>query len=338
METNYEEIGINNLETNRKNISKLGFAYLWGMLGIIVFQFLTMALINILKPEWIHNTTIYLLLIMLPMYMITMPLMIYIIRRIPTEKVESKHKMTVGQMIIAFLMCYAIMYISNLVGVMITTGIGVLKGSHVSNPIVPLATEGNPLITFFIMVICAPIFEEIIFRKLLIDRSAKYGEGMAVLLSGLMFGLFHGNLSQFMYAFTLGIFFAFIYIKTGRILYSIILHMAINFMGSVLSVIIMNASGYLEYMQEVLNGEDAVAAMQSFMPGIMIYFAYTIGIIGIVAVGIILLIVKHKKFRLSKRDTALPKGKRFSTIFLNPGMGLFVVFWVIYIILFTFWG
>ena len=57
------------------------------------------------------------------------------------------------------------------------------------------------IVTFLYMVICAPILEEYIFRKLIVDRTVKYGQGVAVVLSGLMFGLFHGNLNQFAYAF-----------------------------------------------------------------------------------------------------------------------------------------
>ena len=59
------------------------------------------------------------------------------------------------------------------------------------------ATESNMMVTFLYMVICAPILEEYIFRKLIVDRTVKYGQGVAIVLSGLMFGLFHGNLNQF---------------------------------------------------------------------------------------------------------------------------------------------
>ena len=68
-------------------------------------------------------------------------------------------------------------------------------------------------------------------NKLLIDRIHVYGEGTAIVLSGVAFGLFHGNLSQFFYAAFLGCMFAFLYVRTGRILYPILLHAAINLLG-----------------------------------------------------------------------------------------------------------
>ena len=42
------------------------------------------------------------------------------------------------------------------------------------------------------------------FRKLLIDRIVPFGQRVAVVVSGLAFGLFHGNFYQFFYAFSLG--------------------------------------------------------------------------------------------------------------------------------------
>ena len=74
----------------------------------------------------------------------------------------------------------------------------------------------------------APLFEELACRKLLLDRLHPYGDGFAVLASGLLFGLMHGNSAQFFLAFALGILFALVYLKTGRIVYTILLHAIIN--------------------------------------------------------------------------------------------------------------
>ena len=106
-------------------------------------------------------------------------------------------------------------FVSNLMGNAITTIIGILKGNEVNNGVVGVILEGNMLINFVSMVILAPIVEELVFRKLIIDRTAKYGQTVAIIASGLMFGLFHGNLNQFAYALVLGCFFC-IYLSTYR--------------------------------------------------------------------------------------------------------------------------
>ena len=50
-----------------------------------------------------------------------------------------------------------------------------------------------------------------------------------------MFGLFHLNLFQFFYAFGLGLMFGYVYMRTSQLRYSIVMHMIINFNGSVLA-------------------------------------------------------------------------------------------------------
>lgn len=52
--------------------------------------------------------------------------------------------------------------------------------------------------------IIGPIFEEILFRKILIDKTIKYGARISIIISALLFGLFHGNVNQFFYAFLMG--------------------------------------------------------------------------------------------------------------------------------------
>ena len=56
---------------------------------------------------------------MIPMYVIAMPIMALLIKRIPAVTLPKKH-MTFGQWLIAFLMCYGAMYVSNYTGLILT--------------------------------------------------------------------------------------------------------------------------------------------------------------------------------------------------------------------------
>ena len=226
----------------RKQFSKLGLMFFLGTLLIILVQTIASAVAIKVNAGIANSTSAMLLVTMLPMYAIAMPLMGLLISRIPSQTIAKK-KLTFVQWLIAFLICYGGMYASNLIGLFLTQIIAVFKGAPVTNTIAEIAASSNVLVNFFIMVICAPIAEELLFRKLLIERTVKYGEGTAVLFSGLMFALFHGNLNQFVYAFTLGIFFGFIFVKTGNILYTIFLHMLINFLGSISGVLLLNWLG-----------------------------------------------------------------------------------------------
>ena len=68
------------------------------------------------------------------------------------------------------------------------------------------------------------ILEEFIFRKMVIDRIWQYGEKIAVVTSALIFALFHINLFQFFYALGIGLIFAYVYLRTGKLRYTIIMH------------------------------------------------------------------------------------------------------------------
>ena len=197
-----------------------------------------------------------------------------------------------------------------------------------------LATGSNMIVTFLYMVICAPILEEYIFRKLIVDRTVKYGQGVAVVLSGLMFGLFHGNLNQFAYAFLLGMFLAFLYVKTGELKVTIGLHMCINFMGAVVSVLLLKAIHLEEYQEVIMNGADSQAVMDymmKYLPGWIGYMIYVLFILAVLVTGIVLFIVYRKKLKLEPGQIA--KGRRFKTVIGNPGMICYCVFWIAMIII-----
>lgn len=325
-----QEPEVIDLKKEKRHFSKLGLMYFLGTLIILGVQIGTGKMAVILFPEAINNINTAFLLTMFPVYLVGMPLMALLISLVPAQKIK-KHNMTVGKWLVSFLMCYAIMYLSNIVGQIITVTIGHVKGSAVTDVLTNIASNISPWVAMLTMVLITPVMEEYLFRKLLIDRTVKYGEGMAVVLSAFMFGMFHGNLNQFAYAFTLGLILGFIYVKTGKIIYTTLLHMLINFMGSVLAIWVLKTSGYMELM----HMEDMSVLMENAMemlPGLSILVIYFAVLVALVIAGFILLIVYRKQFVCKAGEVTIPKKKRFSTVILNVGMLLFVVFWLIMII------
>lgn len=301
----------------KKSFSSLGFRFLIGTLVIYAVQMGVMTIVGVVKPEWLQDTTISLILAVLPLYLVGMPVLIAVVKRMPGEA-PAKKSITPGQFVLA----------------LITTVVGVLKGSAVDNALMTYATGSNMIVTFLYMVICAPILEEYIFRKLIVDRTVKYGQGVAVVLSGLMFGLFHGNLNQFAYAFLLGMFLAFLYVKTGELKVTIGLHMCINFMGAVVSVLLLKAIHLEEYQEVIMNGADSQAVMNymmKYLPGWIGYMIYVLFILAVLVTGIVLFIVYRKKLKLEPGQIA--KGRRFKTVIGNPGMICYCVFWIAMIII-----
>ena len=101
------------------------------------------------------------------------------------------------------------------------------------------------------VVIVAPVVEEVIFRGLTMTRLSRVmSGGLAVLLSAAVFGLCHGELVWFCYAFVLGAFFGFIDLRTGSILPSILGHVVFNAIGQIMT-----------FLPETEEGTEAMIAL-----------------------------------------------------------------------------
>ena len=86
------------------------------------------------------------------------------------------------------------------------------------------------------ILIIAPVFEELLFRKyLLIELLKKYPLKWSVILSSVLFSLIHlPNYGNLIPTFVFGIICCLIYLKTKNILYTIILHFLFNFIPNIL--------------------------------------------------------------------------------------------------------
>ena len=86
--------------------------------------------------------------------------------------------------------------------------------------------------SFLLLVIAAPIFEELIFRGIILDGLLKkYSPVTSILISSIIFGLAHLNPWQFVTGFLIGIFAGWIYYKSRSLSLVIIIHAAVNLAG-----------------------------------------------------------------------------------------------------------
>lgn len=89
---------------------------------------------------------------------------------------------------------------------------------------------GQPVWLLFLTVgLLAPAAEELIFRGLVFRRMKDFmNPWAAIILSALLFGIYHGNMIQFLYASLMGILLAVIYHRTGTLWTSILAHVVAN--------------------------------------------------------------------------------------------------------------
>lgn len=92
---------------------------------------------------------------------------------------------------------------------------------------------GSIISILFANVIMAPVVEEVIFRGLVLSRLRKaMPTALAVTITSIAFGLFHGQILWICYATLLGIMMSFVAINCKSVLASMLYHVVFNFFGS----------------------------------------------------------------------------------------------------------
>ena len=133
-------------------------------------------------------------------------------------------------------------------------------------------TEGKSLLMMiFWMGIVVPVAEEMIFRWLVYLRLRDYlSFAAAVIISGLIFGIYHGNIVQGIYASLLGAAFAYLFEKSGNLYSSILLHAGANIWSLIMT----------EYGERILSLKfgniiwmDSYILLLIAMIGSFIYFS-----------------------------------------------------------------
>lgn len=262
-----------------------------------------------------------------PMYLIAVPIGLTMMRKVPAENLPGT-KLGGKRFWLLMLICMPVMYGGNIIGNLLSM---VLSGGTAENALLDFVM-GNPLYIILFAVILAPLLEEYIFRKQLIDRLGKYGEKTAILFSGLTFGLFHMNLFQFFYAFGLGVIFAYVYTRTRRLRYSVIMHMIINFMGSVIAPLLLTMMD-MDALTAAQNGEASMEQLMAMLPGMLAYLGYAGLLMLSSTAGFVLLIINWRNRQLGPASQQLPYGTSGKTAYLNWGMALFFAFCLVMIVL-----
>lgn len=91
--------------------------------------------------------------------------------------------------------------------------------------------ENRPL-TILLVVLVMPVIEELIFRKFILGISGRFMNfPVANFLQALLFGIYHGNIIQGIYAFLLGLFIGELKNITGTIFACIGFHCIFNMTG-----------------------------------------------------------------------------------------------------------
>ena len=288
------------MEQERPNtvFNKVGIAMCILVGFLLYIQVLIMIPVQLLKPEWIENINFLMALNGISYYVCAFPVFVFFMSTIKSKKEVEKRKLGVGKFLAYFFICFAAINLSNYVTVLFHTIIHATTGIELGSVLDDVLNKPDVIIVVT-TVILAPIFEELTFRYLALNKLRRFGDKTAIIFTAVLFGLFHMNFEQGIYATAIGLVLGYVACKTGRIRYTILLHAMINF-----------TSGILPLLVDELNSPIGT-------------LVYTIGYFAFILIGIILFILMVSKVKLDAGTEPLPNPVK--TAILNPGMLVFLV-------------
>ena len=177
-------------------------------------------------------------------------------------------------------------------------------------PTMPLNNDPAVLALYGLnVVVIPPLVEEIMFRGVILQSLRRYGDGFAVLVSAMLFGMYHGNFIQMVFAFLSGLALGFVVIRTNSLLPSILIHF------------INNGISYAVEMVTRFYGQNAANNVQNIA-------TYTLMALGVVAM--IVLIVQRKLRPRKQGGSILPFSTRLGAAFGNFGAVFFIIYAIAY--------
>ncbi len=309
----------------KKAFSGIGWALIVILVATLAVQLGLKLIVNAFWPEgcWLTDSSTGMWLFsFVPMYLIAFPAGLLVMKRVPADA-PAPSKMSAKEFWILVPICFFLTYSGSIVGNILSLA---LSGGEAQNALNDYAMDPNPLKILFIAVL-APLLEEYIFRKQLIDRARVYGEKTAVFLSALTFALFHTNLFQFFYAFLVGWLFAYIYVRTGKLRYPVALHSIINFVGSVITPLVLSAVDLEAISNLDPNATEAeiLAIYSQILPGLLLYYLFSLALLAAWVIGLVFFIQQRKKLVWQIAKKQLPAGFGRKAMCLNVGMIVFVL-------------
>lgn len=175
----------------------------------------------------------------------------------------------------------------------------------------PRGTAANVL--YFISIAILPaILEEAMFRGVILQSLRRYGDGFALIVSSVLFGVMHGNLVQAPYTMVVGFIIGYFVLYTGSIWPGVLIHFVNN--GS--SVVMEWAT------------RNTTAQQDEMIYGILFVGELVLGLLGI----IILRMKKGSLFYVPKSKYPVAEKDKYTVFFSAAGM---IIFGIITLILFA---
>lgn len=234
-------------EIKTKNYPNVGQSF--GIVGIMILGIIILSPVNLILNKFIDKEAS-----MLIYYLLAVGIPFWIVNTIRKRNTDSKtfNLDIENKLIIPFII---VSTIALLFGIITPISSLIPVPELIKKALIGLAVQ-NGFFSFLLMVIAAPILEELIFRGIILDGLLnKYSPLKSILISSFLFGLVHLNPWQFITGFIIGIFAGWIYYKTRSLSLAIIIHASANLSGFLLRIMAdIDASSMDETLVESYGG------------------------------------------------------------------------------------
>lgn len=172
-----------------------------------------------------------------------------------------------------------------------------------------IPSPGSPLqfcLYLIVVAVMPAICEEFVFRGVMCGLIKEYNKTAAIILSAMAFSLVHATVQQIPFAFIMGLFLGYLYIKYDTLLIGIILHFINNFISCIFTVM------YERIPEETFTTIYTVYDITTVVLGI------------ICAVFFIIRITKYRNNNAEKSVPVLSGGKLWGATLSSWAMWLFI--------------
>lgn len=310
----------NQSRTARRNFGRLGWALLvvLGVLSAVTFLLMLCIAVAAMDPSRDIRFLLvydfpYWVLCRLPLYALGIPAAMLILKGVPKSTPESR-RFPLGRVLYFALLANAMQVVLSMA---VSIPVNLLAKT-------PAQAAPEPVTFWYLLdiVLLSPVLEELLFRKMLLDRFRRYGEKLAILVSAVVFAVSHMDLRLVVVNLALGAVLAYVYLRSGRVRYCMLIHSLSNFCAAGMMQLFLNRLSPKAFM--AMQMED----LGMFTPDVLLELlplaVYTLIYYILVVVGLVLLIRNRKKAVFEPAEQPLTKNQAVHALFGSAGMTLFI--------------
>ncbi|WP_042353101.1 CPBP family intramembrane glutamic endopeptidase [Bacillus massiliigorillae] len=195
-------------------------------------------------------------------FIITLIIALFVLRkdfRSTTSLLRDRKQESISTSILWAILGVFLAFFAQSFAILIESMIGIGSGSENTHFLVDVI-ESIPLFAI-VTAIVGPILEELVFRKIIFGTFyKKYNFVISAFISSLIFGLAHFEFEHIILYTAMGFTFAFLYVKTNRILVPIFAHVAMN------TTVVVTQISYREDIDSMLKDMEQ---LQSIIGGFL---------------------------------------------------------------------